>query len=111
MVALGTTLSSYWIMVNNSWMQWPVGYAMGPDGTFVPTDWNAIIYSPVVVALQTDTEEVQAQILDRIFALRMEQNKTQAVMLTRSTRHAVRSFRIDVLYTTRSKQNPPIGPI
>ena len=26
MVALGTTLSAFWIMVNNSWMQVPVGY-------------------------------------------------------------------------------------
>jgi cytochrome d ubiquinol oxidase subunit I len=48
MVAVGTSLSSFWIMVNNSWMQWPVGFATGPDGTFVPTDWTAIIFSPVV---------------------------------------------------------------
>src|SRR4029077_5198120 len=47
MVALGTTLSAYWIMVNNSWMQAPVGYAM-VDGVFVPTDWMAILFSPVV---------------------------------------------------------------
>src|SRR4030081_426224 len=26
MVALGTTFSAFWIMVNNSWMQVPVGY-------------------------------------------------------------------------------------
>jgi cytochrome d ubiquinol oxidase subunit I len=48
MVAVGTTLSAFWIMVNNSWMQAPVGYAVGADGVFVPTDWNAIIFSPVV---------------------------------------------------------------
>jgi cytochrome d ubiquinol oxidase subunit I len=47
MVALGTTLSAFWIMVNNSWMQVPVGYAM-ENGAFVPTDWAAIIFSPVV---------------------------------------------------------------
>ena len=47
MVALGTTLSAYWIMVNNSWMQAPVGYAL-QNGTFVPTDWRAILFSPVV---------------------------------------------------------------
>jgi cytochrome d ubiquinol oxidase subunit I len=28
MVALGTTLSAFWIMANNSWMQVPVGYAI-----------------------------------------------------------------------------------
>src|ERR1700740_2475247 len=47
MVALGTTFSAFWIMVNNSWMQAPVGYAL-ENGVFVPTDWKAIIFSPVV---------------------------------------------------------------
>jgi cytochrome d ubiquinol oxidase subunit I len=48
MVALGTTLSSFWIMVNNSWMQVPVGTHLALDGTFVPDDWAAIIFCPVV---------------------------------------------------------------
>ena len=47
MVALGTTLSAFWIMVNNSWMQAPVGYAM-ESGAFAPADWFKIIFSPVV---------------------------------------------------------------
>jgi cytochrome d ubiquinol oxidase subunit I len=47
MVALGTTLSAFWIMVNNSFMQAPVGYAM-ENGAYAPTDWFAIIFSPVV---------------------------------------------------------------
>ncbi|CCE10550.1 conserved membrane hypothetical protein [Bradyrhizobium sp. STM 3843] len=47
MVALGTTFSAFWIMVNNSWMQAPVGYVLR-DGLYVPTDWSAIIFSPVV---------------------------------------------------------------
>jgi cytochrome bd ubiquinol oxidase subunit I len=47
MVALGTTFSAFWIMVNNSWMQAPAGYAI-ENGIFVPTDWKAIIFSPVV---------------------------------------------------------------
>jgi cytochrome bd ubiquinol oxidase subunit I len=47
MVALGTTFSAFWIMVNNSWMQSPVGYAV-ENGIFIPTDWKAIIFSPVV---------------------------------------------------------------
>jgi cytochrome bd ubiquinol oxidase subunit I len=48
LVSLGTSLSAFWILVNNSWMQAPVGYEMGPGGIFVPTDWAAIIFSPVV---------------------------------------------------------------
>jgi cytochrome bd ubiquinol oxidase subunit I len=44
MVALGTTLSAFWIMAN-SWMQVPVGYAM-ENGQFVPNHWAKIIFSP-----------------------------------------------------------------
>src|SRR6202020_721455 len=47
MVALGTTFSAFWIMVNNSWMQAPVGYAV-ENGIFVAVDWSKIIFSPVV---------------------------------------------------------------
>ncbi len=47
MVALGTTLSAFWIMANNSWMQAPVGYAI-ENGEFVPTDWAKIVFSPVL---------------------------------------------------------------
>ena len=47
MVALGTTLSAFWILINNSWMQYPVGYVV-ENGQFVPDDWAKIIFSPVV---------------------------------------------------------------
>jgi len=47
MVALGTTLSAFWIMANNSWMQVPLGYVM-QNGTFVPKDWAAILFNPVL---------------------------------------------------------------
>ena len=47
MVALGTTLSAFWIMANNSWMQVPVGYVI-QNGAYVPDDWSKIIFSPVL---------------------------------------------------------------
>jgi cytochrome d ubiquinol oxidase subunit I len=47
MVALGTTFSAFWIMVNNSWMQVPVGYVV-ENGAFVPDDWTKIIFNSVV---------------------------------------------------------------
>ena len=47
MVCLGTTFSAFWIMVNNSWMQAPVGYQL-VAGEFIPVDWAKIIFSPVV---------------------------------------------------------------
>jgi cytochrome bd ubiquinol oxidase subunit I len=49
MVAAATTLSSFWIMVNNSWMQYPTGYTMGADGVFVPTNWWEIVFSRAVL--------------------------------------------------------------
>jgi cytochrome bd ubiquinol oxidase subunit I len=47
MVALATTLSAFWILINNSWMQVPVGYVLKND-RFVPTDWSTIIFNRVV---------------------------------------------------------------
>jgi len=47
MVALGTMLSAFWIMVNNSWMQVPVGYVV-ENGAFVPDDWTRIVFNSVV---------------------------------------------------------------
>ncbi len=47
-VAFGTTLSSYWILVNNSWMQEPAGMEM-IDGFFAPADWMAILFSEAVI--------------------------------------------------------------
>src|SRR4030088_260724 len=47
MVALGTTFSAFWIMVNNSWMQVPSGYVM-ENGAFVPNEWTKIIFNSVV---------------------------------------------------------------
>lgn len=49
MVALGTAMSAFWIMVNNSWMQVPVGYSV-VNGAFVPKDWSAILLSPALWA-------------------------------------------------------------
>jgi cytochrome d ubiquinol oxidase subunit I len=47
MVAVGTTFSAFWIMVNNSWMQVPVGYVV-ENGAFVPDNWTKIIFNSVV---------------------------------------------------------------
>lgn len=45
LVAFGTTLSAFWILVLNSWMQTPVGFEM-VDGVAHATDWLAIIFNP-----------------------------------------------------------------
>jgi cytochrome d ubiquinol oxidase subunit I len=48
MVALGTTLSAFWIMINNSWMQVPVGY-VEQNGVAVPDDWLKILFNEVAM--------------------------------------------------------------
>lgn len=45
LVALGTLLSSFWILASNSWMQTPVGHAV-VDGRFVPEDLVQLIFNP-----------------------------------------------------------------
>jgi cytochrome d ubiquinol oxidase subunit I len=45
MVAAGTTLSAFWILSLNSWMQTPTGYTI-IDGQFHATDWIEVIFNP-----------------------------------------------------------------
>ncbi|WP_439536335.1 cytochrome ubiquinol oxidase subunit I [Methyloversatilis sp.] len=45
LVAFGTTMSAFWILVLNSWMQTPVGYEI-IDGEFHVTSWLEIIFNP-----------------------------------------------------------------
>jgi cytochrome d ubiquinol oxidase subunit I len=45
MVALGTLISTFWIISANSWMHTPQGYEI-VDGVFEPRDWWAIIFNP-----------------------------------------------------------------
>lgn len=47
LVAIGTTISAFWILSANSWMQTPVGYAINPQGQFVVAgSWAAVIFNP-----------------------------------------------------------------
>jgi cytochrome d ubiquinol oxidase subunit I len=45
MVALGSSLSAFWILVANSWMQTPAGYAI-VDGRARLTDFWAAVFNP-----------------------------------------------------------------
>ena len=45
MVALGTTLSAFWILSLNAWMQTPAGHEV-IDGRFHAVDWLAIVFNP-----------------------------------------------------------------
>lgn len=45
MVAVGTTLSAFWILALNSWMQTPAGHVIR-DGVVYPESWLAVIFNP-----------------------------------------------------------------
>jgi cytochrome d ubiquinol oxidase subunit I len=45
MVALGTTLSAFWILSLNSWMQTPQGFEV-VDGRYHARDWLAVLFNP-----------------------------------------------------------------
>jgi cytochrome d ubiquinol oxidase subunit I len=45
MVAIGTLISTFWILASNSWMQTPTGYAI-VDDRVVPVDWFAVVFNP-----------------------------------------------------------------
>lgn len=46
LVAIGTTISAFWILSANSWMQTPQGYEIMADGRFQATDWMQVIFNP-----------------------------------------------------------------
>jgi len=45
LVAIGTSLSAFWILAANSWMHTPAGHEIR-DGVAYPVDWLAIIFNP-----------------------------------------------------------------
>ncbi|ATN00393.1 cytochrome ubiquinol oxidase subunit I [Proteus terrae] len=45
MVALGTLMSTFWILASNSWMQTPQGFEI-INNQVVPVDWLAVIFNP-----------------------------------------------------------------
>jgi cytochrome d ubiquinol oxidase subunit I len=45
MVGVGTLMSTFWILVVNSWMQTPTGFSL-QNGRFFPDDWVAVIFNP-----------------------------------------------------------------
>ena len=44
-VATGTTVSAFWILALNSWMQTPAGHGIA-DGVLVAQSWLAVIFNP-----------------------------------------------------------------
>ncbi|GAB1438826.1 MULTISPECIES: cytochrome ubiquinol oxidase subunit I [Providencia] len=45
MVAIGTIISTFWILSSNSWMQTPQGFHI-ENGIVIPDDWLKIVFNP-----------------------------------------------------------------
>ncbi|HET9471526.1 MAG TPA: cytochrome ubiquinol oxidase subunit I, partial [Usitatibacter sp.] len=45
LVAFGTTVSAFWILALNSWMQTPAGHVFA-DGQWIARDWVAVVFNP-----------------------------------------------------------------
>ncbi len=46
LVAVGTSISAFWILAANSWMQTPQGFEVLADGRFVATSFWEVIFNP-----------------------------------------------------------------
>ncbi|MDE2147070.1 MAG: cytochrome ubiquinol oxidase subunit I [Burkholderiales bacterium] len=46
LVAFGTTMSAFWILALNSWMQTPAGYEIRADGHFYVKSWLHVVFNP-----------------------------------------------------------------
>jgi len=56
MVAVGSSLSALWILVANSWMQYPIGMTFNPDSVrFEMQNFWEVLFSPVAIAKFTHT--------------------------------------------------------
>jgi cytochrome bd ubiquinol oxidase subunit I len=45
LVAFGTTVSAFWILALNSWMQTPAGHVF-QDGQWIARDWVQVVFNP-----------------------------------------------------------------
>lgn len=87
MVALGTLVSTFWIISASSWMHTPAGYVI-VDGTYHPADWWAVIFNPsfpyrlahMVLAAFLTTAFVIGGVASIYLLRRRWQDKAQAML-------------------------------
>jgi cytochrome d ubiquinol oxidase subunit I len=89
MVALGTTLSAFWILVANSWMQEPVGYVI-EHGNAVMTSFGAILTNPQLWVEFPHTE-LAALLTGSVFMLAIS---AYQIMKNRNPQAFAKSFKI-----------------
>lgn len=80
-VAVGTLISSFWILSANSWMHTPAGAELR-DGVFFPVDWWAIVFNPSfpyrLAHMVTASFLTVAMMVAGISAIRILQGKSRA---------------------------------
>jgi len=85
LVAFGTLMSSFWIIVLNSWMQTPAGFQM-IDGQAHATSWMAIIFNPSMpyrlVHMLLASGLTAAFLIAGIAAFRWLRNDREATVMT-----------------------------
>jgi cytochrome d ubiquinol oxidase subunit I len=64
---VGSWLSGYFIIVTNAFMQHPVGYTLGPDGTLHLADFWAFVFNPW--ALWQYTHNMMASVITASFVM------------------------------------------
>lgn len=76
LVAVGTSLSAFWILSLNSWMQTPAGYTI-EDGVFYVDSWMDVIFNPSfpyrLAHMMTATMLTAAFLVMGVSAWRMKQ--------------------------------------
>ena len=46
LVATGTSISAFWILALDSWMQTPTGFTIDSEGAYHAASWIAVIFNP-----------------------------------------------------------------
>jgi cytochrome d ubiquinol oxidase subunit I len=84
MVALGTIISTFWILASNSWMQTPQGYEI-VNGQVVPVDWFAVFNPSFPYRLLHMS--VAAFLSSALFVARRRPGICCAAIIRRHSRH------------------------
>jgi cytochrome d ubiquinol oxidase subunit I len=91
LVAIGTLISTFWIIAANSWMHTPQGYTLTAEGHFLPENWWEIVFNPSfpyrLIHTVTATYLTTALIVGAVGAfhlLRNAKNEYAQVMLSMS---------------------------
>jgi len=92
LLAVGTTLSAFWIIVANSWMQTPTGYEI-QGGRAVLTDFWAVLFNPSTLPRYLHTM-CGAFITAALF---MSAISARLILKDKDVEHAKRSLKIAVI--------------